>query len=152
MVMKSHLSLMVFGALALLTVGIAPPVSAENWEYREDLGGWLDNETGLVWAQGSANFLDSLATWDGAMNWGLNQYRQLTGISAWRMPTLAEVQTAYSHNAWAYFQQNNDYAGSYWTSTQSKNKKEAYRIWFDSGATSLIGKNSAIKMMPVYRP
>jgi hypothetical protein len=146
---------MVFGTLAMLTIGIAPPVSAENWEFREDLGGWYDVESGLVWGQPSQDWSQYGYNWLAASQVAIPQYRQMTGNSKWRLPTAEEFQTAYQHNAWAYFSQTSDYHGGWWSSTAGtgKNKKDAWMMSnIITGLIRLSSQQSGLRIIPVYRP
>jgi hypothetical protein len=81
------------GILAALFVSLMFPAAASaqtgNWEYVEDLGGWLDWDTGLVWGS-----VKAAVSWNTVQSTYLPQYRAATGISDWRMPTVAELQTA----------------------------------------------------------
>jgi hypothetical protein len=144
--------MLAFAVLATACVARTPAAHAENWQYRVDLGGWLDNETGLVWGPPSQTWINASFQWspDAAQF-----YRNITGNPLWRLPTLAEFQTAYSHNAWAYFSQTSDYWGAWWTSTAGtgKDKKSAWAMMsIKTGKTALHTQTSAMGIMTVYRP
>jgi hypothetical protein len=144
--------------VAALVLTTKAPVSAENWEFREDLGGWYDVESGLVWGEVSKAWNNSWFDWRSANTVGVSEYRQLTGNPNWRMPSLAEWQTAMSHNAAAYFSQTTDYVGLFWTSTEvvGKNKKDlkAWRIKnIFNGTVELVAESGSYGIfILVYRP
>lgn len=129
-----------------------PVRSLESWTYRADLGGWLDNQTGLVWGPGSSDvFGGVLYTWAGASN-KLSDYRVATGRAAFRLATAEEVRTAIGHNAIAYFEQTmNAPYNRYWTSEEA-GRQTAWVGRFHVGEVQAIDKKSAVQFMGVYRP
>jgi hypothetical protein len=139
--------------IALAAVVGAQEIQAENWTYRADLGGWLDNETGLVWGQSSRVWNPSVwYSHSGAVNVGIPAYRQMTGNPKWRLPTLAESQAAYAHNAYTYLSQTGDTSvAPAWTSN-TQGKKSAWVFWISTGQTMQVGTGSSAAIRPVYRP
>ncbi len=126
----------------------------EYWTYREDLGGWLDHHTGLVWGPTSTTWSGAGWSWDAAMLFGIPQYQQMTGNPNWRMPTLAEAQTAYAHNAIVYFDQTWPGTGGgflAWTSDVD-GRKRAWAFGMGPGNTMAVSKASSLWFRPVYRP
>lgn len=141
-------------AVLVTALGAAANARAENWKYRADLGGWLDVETGLVWGPYSGEWTNYGYNWLAADRVGVPDYQQRTGNSKWRLPTVAETQTAYAHHAVTYFAQTSAYAGACgWTSTagDKQHKKEAWIMRsFYTGTTALISKESSVGFRPVY--
>ncbi len=65
-------------------------VSAQTWIYDETEGGWKDTQTGLVWYDPfTAGRLDEARAWAADLVW--------LGCDDWRLPTVAEMQTAADH-------------------------------------------------------
>ncbi len=117
-----------------------------NWEYVPELGGYLDWDTGLVWGEQKG-----ISTWAGANN-RMAILAANTGFP-WRMPTVAESQVAAAHGIFwvpGIFYR----AAGTWTS-DAKNKGGArtahYEFVFYTGTARLIGNNSLIDSIPVYR-
>jgi len=117
-----------------------------NWEYSEELGGWLDWDTGLVWGK-----QDGIAGW-GDSNAYMSRLAASTG-HPWRMPSVAESQVAFAHGIFGVPGIFYRAAGT-WTS-DAKNKGGArtahYEFDFYTGTARLIGNNSLIDCIPVYR-
>lgn len=139
---------LVLGVLAAVTVTCAlqtTAANAGNWEYRPDLGGHLDRDTGLVWGERAVG----LATWGDISNNYLPNLRSRTALP-WRFPTVEESQMAVSHGISA----NIVVFGDCWTS-YAKNKGEAktshYAVNLYSGDTNRFNNNSLIHFLPVYR-
>lgn len=125
-----------------------------HWTYREDLGGWLDHHTGLVWGPTSTTWSGAGWSYDAAMLFGIPQYQQMTGNPKWRMPTLAEAQAAYAHNAIVYFNETWPNTGGgflAWTADVD-GKKRAWAFGMGPGNTMAVSKASSLWFRPVYRP
>jgi hypothetical protein len=143
--------------LAVCTVAFAgislqanTSLAQTGWEYVPELGGYLDWDTGLVWGEHSRTISNSSWTWDGAQNIYLPQYRQLTGIADWRLPTVAEAQSAIAHGVDDVILIPGT-ATSIWTSDTPKKKGYAYMININTGTTFLTPKLSGFSVVPVYR-
>jgi len=147
------------GFLATAFCGLALPVRSAmaqtgNWEYVPELGGYLDWDTGLVWGEHSITVSGwGSWSWDGAQDIYLPSYRTLTGIQNWRMPTVAELQSAAAHGINAVI--NNPYPrGSCWTSdTKSKgwSKFAHYQVSPTTGSAGLYDNRASGQFIPVYR-
>ncbi len=145
-------SLLAALATAVLLVG-AGPVAAESWTYRADLGGWLDNETGLVWGQSSRVWNPSAwYSYSGAVYGGIPTYQQMTNNAKWRLPTVAEAQTAHAHNIYSYISQTGDTSVAFAWASDKQGKKQAWIVWISTGKAMLTSVNSSAAVRPVYRP
>ena len=143
---------------ALLLAGIslnASPAQAQtgNWEYVEALGGYLDWDTGLVWGEYSINVMNPAfyMGWDYVNTNYLPGYRSATGIAAWRMPTVAELQTAGAHGIITTIGVGNPGIPS-WSSEQAKVKgvQRAAAVYLFNGAVELRSKAVGAGFIPVY--
>jgi polyferredoxin len=83
---------------------------------------------------------------------GVPAYQQMTGISKWRMPTLAEAKTAHAHNAYNYFSQTGDTTVAPSWVSDMKGKKQAYYFGYHNGQSVLTSINSVLAFRLVYRP
>jgi hypothetical protein len=148
----TFLSTIIFALL--LTFADARSVHAQtaNWEYHPELGGYLDRNTGLVWGDHGFNVAHTLFMFKTVAPY-LTNYRTLTGISQWRLPTVAESQTAVAHGINAVVP-GGITGVPCWTS-ESKSKgweKDAhYAVYLTSGVVTLYNNASNIDVIPVYR-
>jgi hypothetical protein len=130
----------------------------DNWLFSEELGGWLDLDTGLVWGETASAAIGGSWSWNGANNIFLPNYRAMTGISAWRLPTVAELQQAYRNGApysgvghpGAVLPTPQDYGVWFWTS-QTKGSKFAYAVTWLNNKSNYWDKRSYSDAIPVYR-
>ena len=143
---------LLIGTLAAAIFSCWLPVSSVqaqtgNWEYSEELGGWLDWDTGLVWGEQKG-----ISTWDGAVGY-VGRLSTNTG-KPWRLPAVAECQVATAHGIYGvpgiFYR-----ASENWTS-DAKNKGGArtahYSFNFYSNAAILTNNKSLIDTIPVYGP
>lgn len=130
------------------------------WEYRPDLGGWLDWNTGLVWGQNAYDFFYEMdpesymmGNWHFANEVVIPEYCFWTGFDDWRLPTRAEVSDATRHRYVdfvldGYVSYTNPYRT--WTS-------EGNGVWRFSGdlrtgeSTKTLHEGSTVNTVPVRR-
>jgi hypothetical protein len=142
------------GILAIGLVCFGPTAriaqaQAGDWEYVEELGGWLDWDTGLVWGEDVRSI-----SWTNAQNVYLPQLRAATGNPLWRMPTIAESQTAAAHGIYdvVVFPVGPGFPA--WTSETKKVKgtQSAYAVYPSFGNAVLYSQKTNLLFLPVYRP
>ena len=150
----------VFVCLAILSVIVtlvpaAQAQAAGNWEYVEELGGWLDWDTGLVWG----DYWDIREYW-GYSNWNstattfLSRHRIRTGIPNWRMATIAEMQTISANQGylnWFPTWQPGDSQPYPSFTSATQGKKWAYAVSFFTGSVVQLDQKTLVIPMPVYR-
>jgi hypothetical protein len=130
----------------------------DNWLFSEELGGWLDLDTGLVWGETGGASVGGSWSWNSANTVFLPMYRTMTGISAWRLPTVAELQQAYRNGApyagVGYPGLDPDspehYRAWFWTS-QQKGSRFAYAVTWLTNTANWWDKRSWGDVIPVYR-
>lgn len=125
-------------------------------------GGYKDPNTGKVWVRSPHSASDWISAVMFAANlgvWDLNSQGVMTYYDDWRLPTVAELQTAIANGTIQWINQNNgDYMRtgrfSYWTSTtQGKNK--AYMVWVQFNSlgevvVSQSGQSEAVLQKPGF--
>lgn len=156
---RHFLAALTAAAFALLTAAAPSTAQAyDGWVYREDLGGWLDENTGLVWGVSAGDAYGGVWTWKGANNVYLPRYRADTGINAWRLPTPDELQDAYLKGASGVLVPAPDpVTGSYgnhrfFWSSQTKGKKSAWLAdWILGGVFYSSQTRSYANAIAVYR-
>lgn len=109
--------------------------------FTTQLGGCQDLSSGLVWS----------ATQPGSFTWSYANQTWVpnlveAGYSDWRMPTFQELVDAHAHGAASHLQVT-CLPCAYWSSTPKGNK--AWGIRFDTGATALRTKGSALLVLAV---
>ncbi len=117
-------------AHALLIVAIVPlaffasavSAHAQSWVYDESEGGWKDIQTGLVWYDyGAGAYFTEAQT--------LAAQLVRVGHDDWRLPTLAEMQTAFAHGIKDFVPlYGSPTAGSAWFSATMQGKKKVYTM------------------------
>lgn len=151
-------ALAVLAALPL-AITLAPNTAQAQtgWEYVEDLGGWLDWDTGLVWGEHSAVLGTGSWSFNGTNKTYLPNYRAATGISAWRLPTRAEVADAASKRLDLVIMppqppntSPNSLGYNCWTSTM-KGSKSAFVGNIRTGGGGYYSTSSYTNVVPVYR-
>lgn len=149
-----------FGLLALFAVTLAGvglhgscvQAQTNNWEYSDAWGGWLDWDTGLVWGEHGINVAQTSFMWN-TVDPYLENYRTLTGISQWRLPTVAESQMAVSHGINAVVPGGRTGLACWTSESKSKGwaKSAHYAVFLSSGNVTLFNNSSALDVIPVYR-
>lgn len=148
-------------ALAVLaTASTSLPAAAEaydGWVYRQDLGGWLDSGTGLVWGGHSAVLGTGSWSYNGANNKYLPNLRNSTGIAAWRLPTKAEVEDASRKGVHQHLipptnpmPPPSSLGYNCWTST-TRGRSSAYVANVRTGGGGYYSTSSYTNIVPVYR-
>ncbi len=157
-----------------------PPLGTEVYEWRPELGGWLDTSRNLIWGYSPIAMINGgWCGFDGTVAWTTTYPTVLTNLgfaaegavaaqyTNWRLPTLAECQDAYAKGFFAYGPgefnwdtspaegaQGLGYDGRIsWTSTLGT-KKDSKLVWvFDpsNGSAGLVGKGSCIDHLAVVR-
>lgn len=136
-----------FSALNLST----PVAQAQtaNFQYVSELGGYLDQNTGLVWGEQVG-----ITNWDGAVRYASN--RATTTGKPWRLPTVAECQTA-AANGICNAIPSTATGRSCWTADSSKKKGGAKSshyvvvfLWLPS-FVQLYSNTSLIDCIAVYK-
>jgi hypothetical protein len=156
--LRNRLLVPIFCLVTLLGLSAAPQkASAQgNWEYVPELQGWLDWDSGLVWTDGwDVTDRYGYGSWDWASTTFLTSHRANTGISAWRLATVAELRTIAANDGWPilYPPAPGDeyvYGTPVWSSESHKNKKDAYVVGH-SGSYWYQPKRYYYKMLAVYR-
>lgn len=150
---------LIVAAAFLLGLGSATTAQAQtgNWEYSEDLGGWLDWSTGLVWGEHSAVLNTGAWSLNGTNKTYLPNYRAATGIAAWRLPTRAEVADAASRRLDLVIMppqppgtSPNSLGYNCWTSTM-KGSSSAFVANIRTGGGGYYSTKSYTNVVPVYR-
>jgi hypothetical protein len=142
-----------------------PPLGTEVYEWRPELGGWLDTSTNLIWGY-SPSVLNNgyAAPYDFSVNQTANYATLLTSAgfptegaiagqhTGWRFPSLAECKDAYAKGFFAYgpgkFNWDTSPAadpqglayggGNSWTSTPGTGK-DNQKIWVFNAADGTSG-------------
>lgn len=131
MIHRTH-QLFSFVAFALVTTASVVSAHAQTWVYDESEGGWKDIQTGLVWYDyGAGAYYPEAQT--------LTSQLVLFGCDDWRLPTVAEMQTAVAHgikdNVPLY---GVDTASYLWFSANTQGKKKIYTVDLRSGNVQVV--------------
>lgn len=155
----SRLRLAAMAVALLITASTFLPTAAEaydGWVYRQDLSGWLDTGTGIVWGGHSGVLGTGSWSYNGANNKYLPNLRSSTGIAAWRLPTKAEVEDAARKGLYQLLipptnpePPPTSLGYNCWTST-TRGKTSAYVANIRTGGGGYYSTGSYTNIVPVY--
>jgi len=155
------------------------PPAAGSFEWRPDLGGYLDTTTNLVWGYSSMGVTNTPFIFSNASNYPTIYAAELTrggypteaGVAAqlvWRLPTLNEYQAAwnkgffwrnaestdgfYDHSPLTGWQ-DSCYGSLKWTSTlgTKKEKKRVYYFNTCDGSSGTATRTSGLNVILVHQ-
>ena len=151
-IFKSRLTITAL-LISAFFVALATSRSAQgqttNFVYHPELGGYLDSNTGLVWGNSCLRTFGTLTSWDYAQGTFLTRYRALTGVAAWRQPTVSELQIAGARGISTAV--NLPASGNYLYWTSEKRGKGHYAVEPSESYVELLGNGSAIDAIAVYQ-
>jgi len=147
--------LRLLGTLLAVLLPATIATAQQQWLYVESEGGWMDLDTGLVWLDYSNKRKGEDPT-----HYAFYQFDVAQRIAAdlvhlgkddWRVPTKAEMLTAFQHNIAACVPLYDTRPGYRWWSSDSKTKISAWAVDLVDGTSVVRSKESLLALVCVRK-